>query len=1070
MQMISEKQVTKESVLEKLQSKNFVEDCKQRLIETVENPAQIIVLDRFLSDEKLCENEFLQRQMSYLLEYISSLSHIPFVYTFLSSEKLYENEKLEERICEILYHSPFEHMDAKTLMLQLFLEDEKISNNEFCKSSLYSLVDKTSSEEETIAKIRLMKKIASDEKFCKKEFGSIYSHFLNTIRSLEQSMLAEKFFSDPKLYENEWLQKNIRSIILSATNQARVTFVDKFVSDSNLYENEWLQQNIKRIIYDSFVNTFDNEAGDAKIDLIYKYTSDPKLYKNEGLQKNICSIIDAVDTLEKAQAKIQLMDKFLSDPKFYENEELQKAIGNFISVADAPEKVNLAYKLLDDIASCETAVEIAVSVIENYESVSYRQVQKLEKTIGQEFFSKIYNNPTDVVAAANLIGLFGKSNINEISITDKRNVLRAIVKNNTDLFGISADLKQAFPLIPTSQEEYCTLLPSLVKSLGIEVKKLDEAQVQEFNANLSVLGSSLSQLSDAEFNELELSNSYSKDEFINDTLFIIDGLSKVEKQKVYDYFGFELHHNKKAPTGYSITGYPVNINNGVKLSQITDEETKQVVEQLRPKVVMFSETNTIQSNNEKVAKQIDKILEKLPELRSTIGKNQFGAHEFDVMKHSLKVMQKIVQNPNCQKLDESDKKLMLLASLLHDISKAEIKPDPTHNFESSFDAFYIAKKFNLTKEEEIKLYTLINHHEWLKHVNKEGLSDEERTKRLQSVAFDLQNDNLFEMSKIFTEADLKGIDGVSIIYDKYGSALEKHSEKVEEYILELKKSKPILPTTKLAKADDIQSRITVVNDDCSTNLKGVYLKDGLVVVKYNEVEDWKSLGFPEGSISRGIETVNPIDNSPISTGNIKFIAHGLDFANQLSNFDAFALPDSDALLSVSYMERPESKYRLFRTQGVLLDVDSKYVHGGGETDAGSGCGKNINTFKDFYLFGGERQGDRDYISDLIKDTLKLTDSEYVAFVEANQNKSMLEIEPVEAREALIKKFALINSNTRRGDRAYNEMYVSNPKVQGCFAYSEKDDVENIPDFMELQPEFLKEYAKENNLPFFVFGD
>ena len=32
--------------------------------------------------------------------------------------------------------------------------------------------------------------------------------------------------------------------------------------------------------------------------------------------------------------------------------------------------------------------------------------------------------------------------------------------------------KKDFPLIPKNQEEYCTLLPQLVKSLGIETNEL----------------------------------------------------------------------------------------------------------------------------------------------------------------------------------------------------------------------------------------------------------------------------------------------------------------------------------------------------------------------------------------------------------------------------------------------------------------------------------------------------------------------------------------------------------------------------------------------------------------------
>lgn len=48
------------------------------------------------------------------------------------------------------------------------------------------------------------------------------------------------------------------------------------------------------------------------------------------------------------------------------------------------------------------------------------------------------------------------------------------------------------------------------------------------------------------------------------------------------------------------------------------------------------------------------------------------------------------------------------------------------------------------------------------------------------------------------------------------------------------------------------------------------------------------------------------------------------------------------------------------------------------------------------------------------------------------------------------------------------MYVSNPKVQGMFAYSRENNVEEISDFINKQEKFLKKYAKNNDIPFFVF--
>jgi len=451
---------------------------------------------------------------------------------------------------------------------------------------------------------------------------------------------------------------------------------------------------------------------------------------------------------------------------------------------------------------------------------------------------------------------------------------------------------------------------------------------------------------------------------------------------------------------------------------------------------------------------------------------------------------------------------------MHDITKSEGRVDKTHANYGSFDTFFISQKFNLSKEEEVKLHTIIKQHEWLEYVNS-AKTEEDLTKRLQSVAYDLHQGNLFDMVETFTHADLKAVkfddsfhdtkDGKSRIgFDgsvrSFGESAELYAQRIRGYIKELQKSQPLLPQTKIPRASKINEAITLVNPDGSTNIKGVYKdKDGLVIIKYNEVEDWEAIGFPKGSISRGIEIKKGEKgdaelSEDVNTGNIKFFAHALEYSNQLAKFDAFSLVDSDALLSVSYAERPESKYRFFRSQGVLLDVNSKYIHGGGNHDSGSGYGKNITEFKNNYIFGGYRQKERTYVSDLIKEVTGMTDDQYIEFVETNKDRPIQNIEPVEIRDKIVKAFATINSNTRKGKREYNEMYISNPnEVMGVFAYNinYNENIGNPISFLNRttignfergagangkdicvkeRTEFLRQYALERDLPFILFGD
>ena len=835
---------------------------------------------------------------------------------------------------------------------------------------------------------------------------------------------------------------------------------------------------------------------------------------NVSLAKELCNNPDFPKEYIKPilintnKDNVSLTKDLCSDPDFP-----KEYIHTILGIANNKDNMEFAGQVRDLIKICKKSNLSEQEISRIFKYTNKDTIELMKELCKNPDFPKF--SDADFAIAADFIDLYGKKSINEISMSGKSELIRKLVSSNTGMFGISDKMKKNFPLIPTKTEEYCSLLSSIVKSLGVDIRTIEPpSRIKEFNNNVSELSSSLARIPDAEFANLQISLDYTKDDFVSDVLARVKDLSPNEQQKVYDYFGFELQKNENnKTTGYAIIGYPINLNNGKKLAEITDPRTKAVVEELRHDVVRFSEQNPIKCNNPQVEKLLNEIIDVMPEMRTEIGKKQHGTHDYDVFQHSLKVMQKIAQNPKFQTLNESDQKIMMLASMLHDITKGEGVSDPTHAKQGSFDAFYISKKFNLTREEETKLYTLIRHHEWLGSVNS-AKSEDVLTKRLQSVAFDLQNDNLFDMALMFTHADLQAVkkdntfhdttqgetrarfDGETRVFDKsqgspvsHGQAADIYAQRIRGYIEELKTSQPLLPVTKFPKADRINSAITVVNSDGSTNIKGVYKRpDGLIVIKYNEVEDWEKIGFPKGSVSRGYTSVGKSNKyyeqytDEVNTGNIKFFVHGLDYENQLTKFDAFSLLDSDALLSLSYAERVESKYHFFRPQGVLLDFDTKYIYGGGETDAGSGYGKSLEIFKKDYVFGGVRQSDRVFVSNLIKEATGMNDAEYVKFVEANRNKSFTEIEPAEYREPIIKVFASINSRIRKGgDRAYNEMYGSNPReVMGVFAYSKgaKDNegaVGNPIQFLEQnsvtsRTEFLQRYALEHNIPFVIFGD
>ena len=846
------------------------------------------------------------------------------------------------------------------------------------------------------------------------------------------------------------------------------------------------------------------------------------------------TVIRALNNIAKKCPELEIV--FRQRLEFIKNDESHTQRDKMLGTIKALAEVN---NFDNALKIYEHASELGIdnhinTILEKADSIPYDKLVYLKDTLGRERISQM--SAGELSFAIEFAHLAKVSNINEIPMENKKTFLRDLVASNSDLFKISDELAKDFPILPRNQEQYCELLPSLVRSLGIETVQLSPEKVETFKKSIDDLSQSIAKISDSEFANLHISQEFTKDDFVNVVLEKVKDLPQTERQKVFDYFGFDIIKNDgNKTTGYSITGYPVNLNNGKKLAQITDPKTQAVVENLKPDVIKFSQNNPIKCENPAVEKLLNEIAEVLPEIRTMIGKTQHATHSFDVMQHSLKVMQKISQDPKFKTLNESDQKIMLLASLLHDITKREGFSDKTHASNGGFDAFYIAKKFNLTREEEIKLYSIARHHEWLEFVNT-SRNEAELTKRLQSVAFDLQQDNLFDMALMFTHADLKAVKSDNTFHDSttgrinpkfngeervfndnkgaqisLGQSADIYAKRIKTYINELKKSIPLTPVTQVPTSDVIRTHIKQINPDGSTEHKGVYVdSDGLIVIKFNEVTDWEALGFPKGTTTSGVTGTGRVRQgrekileSEFNTGNFKFFAHALNYSNQLVKFDSFGLPDSDALLSVTYMERPESKHRNYRTQGIGLNIKSKYVYGGGETDAGSGYSKNIAEFKENYIFGGRREGDRVFTANLIKKATGMSDEQYIEFVEKNKNKSWNEVEPidnsdpVEFRNKLIKAFAEnIVSSQRAQKRAYDEFYASNPEApMFTWAYSAdaNEKIKNPLEFLhrneltqveenikqigevELTPvaertEFLRQYSLERDIPMFIFGD
>ncbi len=1067
------------------------------------------VADKILACEGLCKNKALIADMTDILRIANRSSHdtdsIVKIINKISKEELYKNKVFSERIPRIFQIAKnFGVESAKAIIDKKIYDDyEKFSRTESLLGD--ATTDKT---------VKAINNIIRNDKFFELELSHFNkfnymvksaSYNRYTIDVLCELLKHEEFYSNPEFIDAIYDEDSIYAQD-EEEMRAKSAVIKKIFSSKEIIKNNEIKELFAKII-NEVVLCEESKNVTRVVDIIEK---NEKIRSNPEAVYNalflICETMHIQDSYDK-----KILDRVYRDAELLLDNRFMEFAPALTSYCCDEESCKEVISLLDDKNIIPFQIFVIIGGVDSV-CAKYEDIVKLNQTIGFEKASKLFLD--DTLVASKFIDMYQKRDLKELPYYVKKNLLNKLLESNTSLPLLPEDINELFPLIPKSREEYCGLLSKLVKSIGIKTNKLDNAQTYEFYSSIFNLSDKLSKLSDKEFNDLKITQKYSKDDFILDVLLKTYNLPSDEVQDIFNYFQFNLTPDDRAKTGYSIVGYPI-LND-----EKTDEKLKSLTGRIRDNVNEFLNNNPVECNNKEIETELNKIISALPELRPLIGKVQsgnvdeignkigFGSHDFDVFKHSLKVMQKIAQNPefNREKTN-SDKKILLLASLLHDITKKEGYGDSLHPERGSFDAYYISKKFKLTFDEEYKLYTLIKTHEWLAKVNS-SKDKYDLEKNLQSAAYDLRHDNLLDLSLIFTHADLMAVKKDNSFHNKdsgkgrtnfdgvtrsFGKSAEVFGNEMKQLISGLKETQPILPVTKFPSASRINEAITRVNKDGSTNLKGIYKdSDGLIIVKYNEVrnETWEKIGFPQGSASRGIKLTTPA-HEQVNTGNIKFFVHGLERDDQLANFDVFSLVDSDALLSVSYAERPESKYRFFRPQGIILNCPTKFIHGGGDTDAGSGMKKSIQTFKDNYLYNGRRHSDRCYISDLIKKRTGMTSKEYVSFIKENENKSFSEIKPKELRDNIIKAFASINSNIRHGNREYNEMYITNPyppMAVYAYNYSNKENTGNPVQFLNRTSRtvyekssgaeypvwertyFLREYALRHDIPFFVFGD
>lgn len=191
----------------------------------------------------------------------------------------------------------------------------------------------------------------------------------------------------------------------------------------------------------------------------------------------------------------------------------------------------------------------------------------------------------------------------------------------------------------------------------------------------------------------------------------------------------------------------------------TLERVSQELKEIEPETIFLNDGKGLKLQSGKIIlpKQtkafndaLNDVLCFIPEFKELIGKKLPFPHKYTLDGHLLMTAQEVVNDPAYHTLSEPGKRVLLTASLLHDI----VPPQQTdrygenHHEQSANKAKPILERLPFTEKEKQQAYMLIKHHHWDERVYWGELSPENFAKKVTESED-------FELLKIMARANLE---------------------------------------------------------------------------------------------------------------------------------------------------------------------------------------------------------------------------------------------------------------------------------------------------------------------------
>ena len=473
----------------------------------------------------------------------------------------------------------------------------------------------------------------------------------------------------------------------------------------------------------------------------------------------------------------------------------------------------------------------------------------------------------------------GKNVLAELTKTEKRELIEFLLANKKNItdrkWYVNEIQKEKTPILPTNTEEYALIMKKLANSMNISLEPVSTKQTAQFNKVIDGLSHYLKEADLSNLEEINLTMTHT--EFISKVESVLKHLPKEEQAKIQDFYGFKIIDGK-------LSGYPNLDTKDLNLSDITDKQSIIAVNQLKTLIDDYVNNNFVTvKDNPSLNRQLKELSKVLPEIF-----NQIDGSKSSVS--MIKSLQKIVKNSDFENLSESDKRVIIVATLLHNTDKISGSTK-----ESSFDAYFISKKFNITDEDAQKVCSIIeasdfveefmNTHKRPTEVNiRAAIIGQEREDKFDLMAFKLKEGNNYELAKMLYSS-------------KYQEGFTRHFDKIlSDRIQQMKTNDFILPQTPIKTYLSQAQQKTITRAGNSYNVQ---------VVESKDIKDFYAI---------------------IHTPEAGFATGGTRGAN-FANFDAFAVLNDDKVICTSYVGNDLAGLVNEYHNGFIFDVanDKQYV-------------------------------------------------------------------------------------------------------------------------------------------------